>query len=121
MPKTMVRAKTQRRQGSNNQKSLFASLAREIFLEHALSNILKQPKIQNPKSGRRRAAQDKKLWGGRFTSATAGSIEAFTASINVDSRLYRHDIAGSIAHARMLARQHIIPSRDAEKIVRGLK
>ncbi|MGE5820623.1 MAG: argininosuccinate lyase [Deltaproteobacteria bacterium] len=62
-----------------------------------------------------------RLWGGRFTSATADSVVAFTASIDVDSRLYRHDIAGSIAHARMLARQRIISARDAHKIVRGLK
>jgi argininosuccinate lyase len=48
-------------------------------------------------------------------------VEAFTASIDVDRRLYRHDIAGSIAHARMLARQRIIGARDAQKIVRGLK
>jgi argininosuccinate lyase len=48
-------------------------------------------------------------------------VEAFTASIDVDSRLYRHDIAGSIAHAKMLARQRIIPTKDARKIVRGLK
>ena len=61
------------------------------------------------------------LWGGRFTSATADSVVAFTASIDVDSRLYRHDIAGSIAHAKMLARQRIISARDAHKIVRGLK
>ena len=62
-----------------------------------------------------------KLWGGRFTSGTASSVEAFTASIDVDARLYRHDIAGSIAHAKMLARQGIISARDARKIVRGLK
>jgi argininosuccinate lyase len=62
-----------------------------------------------------------KLWGGRFTSATADSVVAFTASIDVDARLYRYDIAGSIAHARMLGRQRIIPARDAQKIVRGLK
>jgi argininosuccinate lyase len=62
-----------------------------------------------------------KLWGGRFTDATAASVEAFTASIDIDRRLYRHDIAGSIAHAKMLARQRIIPARDAQKIVRGLK
>jgi len=48
-------------------------------------------------------------------------VEAFTASVDVDSRLYRHDIAGSIAHAKMLARQRIIPARDARKIIRGLK
>src|SRR5207244_340961 len=62
-----------------------------------------------------------KLWGVRFTSVTASSVEAFTASIDVDARLYRHDIAGSIAHAKMLARQGIISARDARKIVRGLK
>jgi argininosuccinate lyase len=64
---------------------------------------------------------NKKLWGGRFTGATAESVEAFTASIDIDSRLYRHDILGSIAHAKMLAKQKIIPSRDAAKIVRGLE
>jgi argininosuccinate lyase len=62
-----------------------------------------------------------KLWGGRFGSATANSVEAFTASIAVDARLYRHDIQGSIAHAKMLAKQGIIPVRDAQKIVRGLE
>jgi argininosuccinate lyase len=66
-------------------------------------------------------AGDKKLWGGRFSGGTASSVEAFTASIDVDSRLYRHDIVGSIAHAKMLARQRIIPARDARKIIRGLK
>ncbi len=62
-----------------------------------------------------------KLWGGRFVAATAASVEAFTASIDIDRRLYRHDIEGSIAHAKMLGRQRIIPERDARKIVRGLK
>jgi argininosuccinate lyase len=62
-----------------------------------------------------------KLWGGRFAAGTADSVEAFTASVDIDSRLYRHDIAGSIAHAKMLARQRIIPARDAQKIARGLK
>src|SRR4030065_1146951 len=44
----------------------------------------------------------------------------YSASIAFDRRLYRHDIAASIAHARMLARQGIIPDDDAESIVRGL-
>ena len=66
-------------------------------------------------------AGGKKLWGGRFAAHTADSVEAFTSSIDVDSRLYRHDIAGSIAHAKMLARQRIISSREAQKIVRGLR
>jgi argininosuccinate lyase len=66
-------------------------------------------------------AKGNKLWGGRFGGQTADAAEAFTASVDVDSRLYRHDIAGSIAHAKMLARQRIIPAQDARKIVRGLK
>jgi argininosuccinate lyase len=48
-------------------------------------------------------------------------VEAFTASVAVDSRLFRHDIMGSIAHAKMLAKQRIIPARDAQRIVRSLK
>ena len=63
---------------------------------------------------------NKKLWGGRFSGGTADSVEAFTASIAIDSRLYHHDIMGSIAHAKMLGKQRIIPLRDAHKIVRGL-
>ena len=47
-------------------------------------------------------------------------MEAFTASIGVDARLYRHDIEGSIAHARMLAKQRIISARDGRRIVAGL-
>jgi len=66
-------------------------------------------------------ARGKKLWGGRFAGRTAGSVEAFTASIDVDARLYRHDIAGSIAHARMLAKQRIISQREARRIARGLE
>ena len=46
---------------------------------------------------------------------------SYTVSIHYDRRLYRQDIAGSIAHARMLARQDIIPAEDAETIVGGLK
>ena len=65
--------------------------------------------------------QNTKLWGGRFAAATADSALAFTASVDIDARLYRQDIAGSIAHARMLGRQRIISRRDANKIVRGLK
>lgn len=67
------------------------------------------------------STRKKKLWGGRFAGGTAESVEAFTASVAVDSRLFRHDIMGSIAHAKMLAKQRIIPARDAQRIVRGLK
>ncbi|GAB4297108.1 MAG: argininosuccinate lyase [Desulfuromonadia bacterium] len=62
-----------------------------------------------------------KLWGGRFSQPTNRFVEEFTASIDFDKRLYHQDIRGSIAHARMLARQGIITQDDAERIVGGLK
>jgi argininosuccinate lyase len=65
--------------------------------------------------------REKKLWAGRFARATASSVEAFTSSIEVDWRLYRHDIAGSIAHAEMLGQQRIISRREAQRIVAALK
>ncbi|NOX24779.1 MAG: argininosuccinate lyase [Deltaproteobacteria bacterium] len=61
-----------------------------------------------------------KLWGGRFQERTAASVEAFTASIQYDSRLYKYDIAGSQAHARMLARQGLITEAECEAITSGL-
>ena len=63
----------------------------------------------------------KKLWGGRFREKTSSIVESFTESISFDIRLWRHDIEGSIAHARMLGKQGIISRSDSEKIVRGLK
>jgi len=61
-----------------------------------------------------------KLWGGRFNEKTAASVEAFTASIHYDARLYRHDIAGSRAHAKMLAKQGLITMPECEQILTGL-
>jgi argininosuccinate lyase len=61
-----------------------------------------------------------KLWGSRFTKAMSASVEAFNSSLPVDRWMYREDIVGSIAHARMLARQGIIPEADARAIVDGL-
>ena len=62
-----------------------------------------------------------KPWGGRFTESTDAFVEAFTASIGFDQRLYRHDIAGSIAHARMLAHVGIISEAEGADIVAGLQ
>ena len=62
-----------------------------------------------------------KPWGGRFTESTDAFVEDFTASIGFDHRLYRHDIAGSIAHARMLAHVNIITDAEAGEIVEGLE
>ena len=62
-----------------------------------------------------------KAWSGRFREKTAPDVERFTESVSFDQRLYRQDIRGSIAHARMLARQGILPQRDAARIEKGLK
>jgi len=62
-----------------------------------------------------------KLWGGRFTESTDAFVQAFTASVGFDHRLYRYDIAGSIAHARMLAHAGIISEAECMKIVEGLE
>jgi len=62
-----------------------------------------------------------KLWGGRFTQPTDEFVEEFTASIDFDKRLYQQDIRGSIAHAKMLGKQGIIPASDVAAIEKGLK
>ena len=62
-----------------------------------------------------------KLWGGRFTESTDAFVQAFTASVGFDRRLYRYDITGSIAHARMLAHAGIISEAECTKIVEGLE
>ena len=61
-----------------------------------------------------------KLWGGRFSEGTDRLVERFTSSIEVDRRLYAHDIRGSQAHAKMLGKCGIISDDDADKIVAGL-
>lgn len=62
-----------------------------------------------------------KLWGGRFKKETSGLMDDFHSSIGFDCRMYREDITGSIAHAKMLGKQGIIPKEDAQKITEGLK
>jgi argininosuccinate lyase len=62
-----------------------------------------------------------KPWGGRFQEKTAAAVEDFTTSLHFDRRLYRQDIAGSIAHARMLAKQGILTEAEAAAIVQGLE
>lgn len=61
-----------------------------------------------------------KLWGGRFHEGTAASVEAYTQSISYDWALYKQDIAGSCAHARMLSRQGVISAEEADQLVAGL-
>ena len=61
-----------------------------------------------------------KLWGGRFEKEPSKAAEKFTSSIFFDYRLAEYDVLGSIAHARMLGKQKIIPTADAAKIVKAL-
>lgn len=57
-----------------------------------------------------------KLWSGRFSGSTDSRADDFNSSIGFDKRLYRHDILGSIAHARMLGKKGIIASEEANLI-----
>ncbi len=61
-----------------------------------------------------------KPWGGRFSEATSPLVDAYTSSLAVDHRIALEDVRGSIAHARMLGKQGIIPAMDATAIVDGL-
>jgi len=61
-----------------------------------------------------------KPWGGRFTESTDAFVEAFTASVTFDQRLYRYDIQGSRAHARMLAKVQVLTEAERDAILSGL-
>ena len=61
-----------------------------------------------------------RMWGGRFAEGPDAIMEEINVSIDFDRKLFRQDILGSVAHARMLAHQGIITADDAEKIVAGL-
>jgi argininosuccinate lyase len=63
---------------------------------------------------------DTKLWGGRFSESTDAFVEAFTASIQFDQRLYKHDISGSKAHAQMLEKVGLLTAQEMQDIHQGL-
>lgn len=60
-------------------------------------------------------------WGGRFSEPTDAFVARFTASVNFDYRLYKHDIAGSIAHATMLEKVGVLSSAECQAIISGLQ
>ena len=62
-----------------------------------------------------------KLWGGRFTKGTDKSVDDFNSSIRFDCRMYKQDIRGSIAHARMLGEQGIITKNESSAICNALE
>jgi argininosuccinate lyase len=61
-----------------------------------------------------------KPWDGRFAEGTDTAVEAFTASIQTDRRLYPYDIEGSMAHCRMLAKVGVLSDEEASQLVEGL-
>ena len=61
-----------------------------------------------------------KLWGGRFTKQTNQLVHNFNESISFDQKFFRQDIAGSIAHVTMLAKQGILSNEDRDVIIAGL-
>ena len=62
-----------------------------------------------------------KAWSGRFREQTDRLVEAFTRSIDIDRRLYAHDIQGSIAHCRTLAKARVLTGKETATIIRGLQ
>ena len=62
-----------------------------------------------------------KLWKGRFAKASTSSADEFNASIGFDQRMYREDITGSIAHAKMLGKQGILTQEESDLIVKTLQ
>ncbi len=70
---------------------------------------------QRPRSG------GEKAWAGRFRERTDRLVETFTRSIEVDRRLYAHDIQGSIAHCQTLAKARVLSRRETATIIRGLQ
>lgn len=64
--------------------------------------------------------QRKSAWGGRFSESTHACMQAFSASVAFDKRLYRHDIRGSLAHARMLVAIGVLTTEEFNAIEKGL-
>ncbi len=68
----------------------------------------------------KKTAKVNQSWGGRFSEQTDAFVEAFTASVEFDQRMYRQDIAGSRAHARMLNKVTVLSDDDLSAILKGL-
>ena len=59
-------------------------------------------------------------WAGRFSEPVSDLVKRYTASVDFDKRMWRQDIRGSLAHAKMLAKQGIISAQDFADIERGM-
>ena len=77
--------------------------------------------MPEPRRSRAGAAPAARLWGGRFSAGPAAEVAAYTDSLAVDRRLHREDVAGSLAHAEMLAAAGIISAAEGRALARGLR
>jgi argininosuccinate lyase len=68
-----------------------------------------------------RRSSSEKAWSGRFRRKTNRLVEAFTVSVAVDRRLYAHDIQGSVAHCKTLAKARVLTASETRTIVQGLE
>ena len=80
----------------------------------------KTPPAEPPASEADTMNAPNRMWGGRFDASPDAVMEAINASIDFDRRLYAEDIAGSVAHVAMLAKQGIVSQEDADAITQGL-
>ena len=69
----------------------------------------------------RNTAMSEKMWAGRFSKEVDSGVNAFNSSVSFDSRMYKQDIKGSIAHAEMLGKAGIISAEDSKKIIAELE
>ncbi len=87
-------------------------------LKSASGSAFAMSKPSEPKKSPQKSAE--KLWGGRFTEPTDAFVEAFTASVQFDQRMYRQDIEGSRAHAKMLTKIGVLTEADLQALLKGL-
>src|SRR3954471_14514007 len=76
---------------------------------------------QQPDASQQKQQDPQKSWQARIGEATDAIAQSFVESISYDKRLYKHDIAGSIAHAAMLAKVGLITADERAKIEQGLR
>ena len=101
------------------------SRAHLIYSQGKAERVMSKPKNKRAaqpkkKSNTTKKAKVNQAWGGRFTEQTDAFVEAFTASVQFDQRMYKQDIAGSRAHARMLASVGVLTKKDLKAILSGL-
>lgn len=86
-----------------------------------MKKIKMKPAKKKKTVKKKRAPKEKKLWAGRFEKEIAIETEKFTASIDLDKRLYKQDIAQSIAYAKALAKARVTTSAESKKIIESLE